>query len=216
MILSPSLLSCDFNNIEKEIESLKKCDIKYIHLDVMDGIFVPNISFGIPVIESMKKIKGDLIYDTHLMIKDPIRYVEAFAKAGSDIITFHYEATDDVDATIDAIKKVEKKVGLSIKPDTDVKEIYGYLDKIDMVLVMSVYPGFGGQKYIEGTTDKISAIKNEIDSKGYKVDIEVDGGINDTNVKKVYDAGAKIIVSGSYIFKGDMKKNIDSMYEAIR
>ncbi|MCQ2609781.1 MAG: ribulose-phosphate 3-epimerase, partial [Lachnospiraceae bacterium] len=197
-------------------ERLKTYGIKYIHLDVMDGLFVPNISFGIPIIESIDKIKGDLIFDTHIMIMDPIRYVEKFSDVGSDIITFHYEATKDVDATIDAIKKCGKKVGLSIKPDTEVEKIYKYLFNIDMLLVMSVYPGFGGQKYIEESTDRIKILKKEIVDKGYKVDIEVDGGIKDDNVKKVCDAGADIIVSGSYIFKGDMKNNIDKMYEAIR
>lgn len=216
MILSPSILSCDFNNIERDVLKLKSYDIKYLHLDVMDGVFVKNISFGQPIIKSLNDIKGDMIFDTHLMIIDPIRYIKDFCDIGSDIITFHYEATKDIDGTIKAIRDGQKKVGISIKPDTDEKEIYKYLDKIDMVLVMGVYPGFSGQKYIETTTKKIENIKKEIDEKGYKVDIEVDGGITADNVKEVYDAGANIIVSGSYIFKGDMKNNIDKMYEAIK
>lgn len=215
MILSPSMLSCDFNNIEKEMEKLKQNNIKYLHLDVMDGIFVKNISFGIPVIKSMSKIKEGFVFDTHLMITEPIRYVKNFIDAGADIITFHIEATKNVDEVIEAIKNEQKKVGIAINPDTDEKDVFKYLGKIDMVLPMGVYPGFGGQKYIEITTQKIRNLKKEILEKRYNVDIEVDGGITNENVDIVYNAGANIIVSGSYIFKGEISNNIKSMYKAV-
>lgn len=213
--LSPSMLSSDLSNIERELGRLKENNIKYIHLDVMDGRFVPNITFGLPVIKSMSRLKkdGDFIFDSHLMIEEPEKYVERFCEVGSDIVTFHIEAAKDPDECIRLIKNKNVKAGLSLNPETEVEKVYPYLDKIDLVLVMGVHPGFSGQKYISGTAEKIKKINEELikNKLNEKVIIEVDGGIDNTNIKSVVDAGAKLIVSGSYIFTGDMKEKIKSL-----
>ena len=197
--ISPSLLSANFANLQKDLDELKKSKIKYIHLDIMDGKFVPNISFGFPIIKKIRK-DNDFIFDTHLMIDDPIRYIDDFKKSGSDIITIHYEACSNLDETIDKIKSSGLKVGLSFKPKTDINKIIPYLKKIDLCLVMSVEPGFGGQSFMEDSIEKIKKIKAFIDENNLSCLVEVDGGIKDYNLKKVIDAGADLVVSGSDIF----------------
>ena len=212
--LSPSILSADFCCLKDEIKSVEKAD--YLHLDVMDGHFVNNISFGIPVIKSLKKI-SKLIFDVHLMIENPEKYIEVFLNSGADIITVHYEAGKNIKRDLDLIKKFNKKACVAIKPETEAKKIFDLLDKIDMVLVMTVEPGFGGQKIIYETLDKISeinkfALENDID-----IDIEADGGINFDNVKLVLNSGANVIVIGSALFNLDLKKKkkkIIEFYEA--
>jgi len=203
-ILAPSLLASDFSNLEHEIKKVymdgKGC--KYLHLDVMDGVFVKNISFGIPVITSIRKI-CDIIFDTHLMIVNPIRYIKEFSEAGADIITFHYESCDnekEVLQTIELIKYHGKKCGISIKPNTKTDVLLPFLDKIDMILIMSVEPGFGGQKFIENSLCKIKELYKIKTGKNYIFDIEVDGGITLENVKKIKEAGGNIIVAGSSVF----------------
>ena len=206
-ILAPSLLASDFSNLESEIKKIymngKGC--KYLHLDVMDGVFVKNISFGIPVIASIRKV-CDIFFDAHLMIVNPIRYIREFALAGSDSITFHYEACDnsrEISETIDLIKSYDKKCAISIKPDTPVDVLPPYLDKLDMVLVMSVEPGFGGQPFINKCMDKIRELNKIRSENNYNFIIEVDGGVNFENAKEIKDSGADIIVAGSSVFKSD-------------
>jgi len=208
-ILAPSLLASDFSNLESEIKKVymdgKGC--KYLHLDVMDGVFVPNISFGLPVIASLRKI-CDIIFDVHLMIVNPIRYAEKFIDAGAEIITFHYEACDnaaEVLKTIEAVKNYNKngracKVCVALKPDTPVEVLLPYLDKLDMVLPMSVEPGFGGQPFIEKCFDKITELNKIRAENNYDYLIQVDGGVNFDNAKKLKDAGANIIVAGTLVF----------------
>ena len=206
-ILSPSLLASDFSNLESEIKKvyMDGTGCKYLHLDVMDGMFVKNISFGVPVIASIRKI-CDIIFDTHLMVVNPIRYIPDFIEAGSDIITFHYEACDnpeEIIKTIDLIKNYNKKCAISINPSTHTEVLFPYLDQLDMILIMSVEPGFGGQKFIEYSLDKIRELSKIKVAKNYSYDIEVDGGITLENVKKIKEAGANIIVAGSSIFRSD-------------
>lgn len=207
MILSSSILAADFSELGKQISEAAKAGTDYIHIDVMDGIFVPSISFGMPVISSIRKVT-DKVFDVHLMIQDPIRYVEEFAKCGADIITVHYEACDDVEKILDAIHKAGCKAGLSIKPGTDVSSLYPFLGKVEMVLVMTVEPGFGGQKLIDSTVSKITAVKNEINHRGLSVDVEIDGGVTRDNVSMLLEAGANVIVAGSSVFKGNISSNV--------
>ena len=213
-ILAPSMLSADFKELGKEIQAIEENGAKYLHFDVMDGIFVPSISFGMPVLKSIRS-GTNLVCDVHLMITEPIRYVEDFAKAGADLITNHLEACEDVDATIDKIKACECKVGISIKPNTPVSTLQPYLDKVDMILIMSVEPGFGGQKFIPSSLEKIAETKAMIDASGLNIDIQVDGGIYTHNVEDVLKAGANIIVAGSAIFNGDTKQNTIDMMEIL-
>tara|TARA_B100000242_G_C42916360_1_gene424869 strand:- start:183 stop:842 length:660 start_codon:yes stop_codon:yes gene_type:complete len=209
--ISPSILSADFSQLGNEIKNLERCGADMIHVDVMDGHFVPNITIGPPVIKSLRKYTK-LIFDVHLMISPVHKYIENFAEAGSDIITIHPEATENILESINLIKNLKKKVGISLNPDTSINVIEGNLDKIDLVLIMTVFPGFGGQKFMPEVLEKIEYLKKIKDNKKLNFLIEVDGGINFSNSKKVINAGADILVSGTTIFKeneGNIKKNIE-------
>jgi len=209
--ISPSILSADFSQLGNEIKRLEESGADMIHVDVMDGHFVPNLTIGPPVIKSLRN-HTKLPFDVHLMISPVHKYVKDFANAGADIITIHPEATDNLQDTIKNIKSFGKKVGISLNPDTKLNVIEEFLENIDLVLIMSVYPGFGGQKFMPEVVEKIKNIKKIKDNKKLNLDIEVDGGINFENSKIVIKAGANILVSGTTIFKennGDIKKNID-------
>lgn len=210
-LVSASILSADFGSLKDELKRAKNCGCDMIHFDVMDGHFVPNISYGIPVLKSLKKY-SELPMDVHLMISEPYKYIEAFAAAGADIITFHAESDCDPSETIDKIHLLGLKAGISVKPKTSVSWIYKYLDKLDMVLIMTVEPGFGGQGFISDTLDKIKELREEADSRGIALDIEVDGGINGETAKLVKNAGANVLVSGSYLFNSDnMSERCESL-----
>ena len=211
--ISPSILSADFSNLEKDIKKLETAGADMIHVDVMDGHFVPNLTIGPPVIKSLRK-HTNLTFDVHLMISPVHKYIESFSNAGADIITFHPEATESMNETISLIKKLKKKVGVSLNPQTSIDLVKDFLDKIDLVLVMSVHPGFGGQKFMPEVLDKIEDLSKLKKEKKLTFDIEVDGGIDFDNSKLVKKAGANILVSGTTIFKnnnGDIKKNIDAL-----
>lgn len=214
-ILAPSILAADFNNLGEEMKKTERNGAKYIHFDVMDGMFVPSISFGMPVLKSIHDTT-EQVMDAHLMVQEPIRYIEAFKEAGADIVTIHLEACENVEETIAKIRECGMKVGLSICPETSEKEVEHLLSKIDMLLVMSVHPGFGGQKFIPESLDKIRAIRKMIEEQGLNVDIQVDGGIYLTNVREVLDAGANVIVAGSAVFKGDPAQNTKEFMEILK
>ncbi len=209
--ISPSILSADFSQLGNEIKRLEDAGADLIHVDVMDGHFVPNLTIGPPVIKALKK-DCSIKFDVHLMISPVHKYIEAYSDAGADIITIHPEATKDLSASISKIKELKKKVGISLNPETKVNVIKDYLNQIDLVLVMSVNPGFGGQKFMPEVLDKIKELKNIQKEENIDFDIEIDGGINFENSKIAVAAGANILVSGTTIFKsnnGDIKKNID-------
>jgi len=211
--ISPSILSADFSQLGNEIKKLEEGGADLIHVDVMDGHFVPNLTIGPPVIKTLRKYTK-LPFDVHLMISPVHKYIKNFADAGSDIITIHPEATKDLKESIILIKELNKKVGVSLNPNTEINVIESQLNNIDLVLIMSVFPGFGGQKFIKETIKKIKDLKKIKDKNNYSFDIEVDGGINFSNSKEVINAGANILVSGTTIFKennGDIKKNIETL-----
>ena len=206
-ILSPSILAADFARLGEQIKEADEAGAEYIHIDVTDGVFVPSISFGMPVIRSIRSVT-DRVFDVHLMIVDPDRYLKDFKACGADSITFHLEATDDADETIDLIRNLGCRVGMSIKPKTPVEVVRKYLSKLDMLLVMTVEPGFGGQKYIPESTERVRWVREMADEMGLDLDIQVDGGITVDNAKTVMDAGANVIVAGSAVFGGSITENV--------
>ncbi len=200
IIISPSVLAADFSKLGDEVKKAYDAGAEYIHLDVMDGIFVPNISFGAPVISAIRKSSG-AVFDVHLMITDPKRYIDDFLSAGADLVTIHYESCDDPAEVLRYIRSKGAKAAVAIKPATDVSVVYPLLDLVDMVLIMTVEPGFGGQKLIPHTIDKVRELRKYMNEKGYTTDIQVDGGVTPENLPALTEAGANVIVAGSAIFK---------------
>ncbi len=209
-ILSPSLLSVDFTDIKAQLKILEENDIKYLHLDVMDGNFVPSISFGMPVIASLRKYKN-FIFDVHMMVREPDRYVEDMKKAGADMLSVHYEACTHLDRTINHIKNLNMKAGVVLNPSTPISVLEDILAELDFVLLMSVNPGFGGQKYIPYVTKKIEKLKEIKNIINPSLMIQVDGGVNENTIKEVIEAGADYIVAGSAVFNGNIKENIHKL-----
>lgn len=214
-ILSPSILSADFTVLGEQIHETEQAGATYLHYDVMDGIFVPSISFGMPVLKSIKKATNQFM-DVHLMITEPIRYIDEFVTSGADLITIHYEACEDVRATINKIKEAGVKVGISICPETPAEVLDEYLPDVDMVLIMTVHPGFGGQKLIPEALDKVKEVRMKLDNLGLKTDIQVDGGIYTANVRDALNAGANVIVAGSAVFKGNPIENVKEFMEIFK
>lgn len=209
--IAPSILSADFSKLGEQIKILDRCKADFIHIDVMDGRFVPNISFGVPVIKSIRRLT-DIPFDTHLMIEEPSRYVEDFVKAGSDIITVHYEADRHVDRTIRYVKSLGAKVCVALNPGTPVCMLDNIIKDIDMVLIMSVNPGFGGQKFIDYSYDKIKRVREISEKCNKNMMIEVDGGVDSSNIKKIVKAGANVLVAGSSVFSGGkISENIEAL-----
>ena len=214
-VLSPSILAADFKVLGQEMKKTEENGAAYINFDVMDGMFVPSISFGMPVLASIHDATEQFM-DAHLMVQEPIRYVEAFQKAGADYVTVHLEACEDVKTTLDKIHACGMKAGLAVNPETDVKELVPYLEDVEMILIMSVHPGFGGQKFIPESLDKIREVRAMLNEKNLETDIQVDGGIYVENVREVLDAGANVIVAGSAVFRGDAGENTAKFMEILK
>lgn len=214
-ILAPSILSADFKNLGQEIKKTEDNGAKFLHFDVMDGLFVPSISFGVPVLKSIRSAT-DQVIDAHLMIQEPIRYIETFKDAGADYVTVHLEACENVEKTLEKIKECGMKAGLSICPETEVKEIIPYLEMVDLILIMGVHPGFGGQKLIPETFDRLRQVRQLSNERNLDLDVQVDGGVHLGNVGEILDAGANVIVTGSAVFNGDVEANTRKFMEILK
>lgn len=214
-ILAPSILSADFKNLGQEIKKTEENGAKFLHFDVMDGLFVPSISFGVPVLKSIRSATSQVI-DAHLMIKEPIRYIETFKDAGADYVTVHLEACENVEKTLTKIRECGMKVGLSICPETEVEKLIPYVEMLDLILIMGVHPGFGGQKLIPETFDRLRQVRQILNERNLEVDVQVDGGVHLGNLRDILDAGANVIVTGSAVFNGDVEANTRKFMEILK